>query len=69
MYLIGYWDSSCLQHLIIQLLLLHLCKLIVQLGLVDCLAKRCAGNGVGDLLAEGVLLAKLLPRKSSVGSI
>ena len=61
MHLIRYRHRPCLQHLIIQLLLLHLSQLVIQLRLIDRVAEHRTRNGSGNLLAQGVLFPKVLP--------
>lgn len=61
--LIRYRHRPRLQHLIIQLLLLHLRQLIIQLRLINRLTKRGICDSVRDLLAQRVLFPKVLPVK------
>lgn len=66
MNLIRHRHRPRLQHLIIQLLLLHLRQLVIQLRLVDRLAKRGIRDGIRNLLAQRVLFPKVLPAWLSV---
>jgi hypothetical protein len=58
---IGRGYISRREHLLVQLLLLHLVELVEEFVLVDGLSERVVGDGVDNLLAEGVLVPKFVP--------
>jgi hypothetical protein len=64
--LIRHGHSASFQHLVIQLLLLHLRQLVIQIRLIDRLSQRRICNSVGDFLAQRVLFSEVLPVLLSV---
>lgn len=54
---IPHWHISSLEYLLVQILLLHPFQFFVQFDFIQGLADLGAGNGVDNLLAEGVLVS------------
>lgn len=58
---------SRLEHLLIQLLLLHVLELSFQLFVVDRISDLVSGDGVDNFFAEVVLYSDFLPELQLVG--
>lgn len=61
MHLIGHGYSASLEHLVVQLLLLEICKLRLELIVVDSVCRRALSKSACDFFADGVLFFEILP--------
>lgn len=61
MHLVGNGYSASLEHLVVKLLLLEICKLRLELIVVDGVCRRALSKSACDFFADGVLFFKILP--------
>lgn len=63
---VAHRDGSCVEHLLVELLLLEFCELLVEIIFVDDGIVNARAKRLGDLVADCVLIAELFPKSSSV---
>lgn len=61
MHMIRHRHHTTLQHLLIDLFLLHALEFGFQILLVDRLPYRCGNDGLSDLLAQRMLFPERIP--------
>lgn len=63
---IRYGHLACVQHLLVEMLLLHAFQLVLQLAIVKLLADRVLRNHINNLIAKRILFIDFIPILSSV---